>query len=61
MADDKLYWNAAAVVVPLGGGKLRLFQPVMRRNLIAPRRLICCRADAAKMILSPSWAMPVNQ
>lgn len=36
MADDKLYWNAAAVVVPLGGGKLRLFQPVMRRNLIAP-------------------------
>jgi SAM-dependent methyltransferase len=37
MSDDgELFWNAAAVVMPLGGGRVRLFQPVMRRNLIAP-------------------------
>ena len=37
MSDDgKLFWNAAAMVMPLGGGRVRLFQPVMRRNLIAP-------------------------
>ena len=36
MSDGKLYWNGAAVVLPLGGGRIRLFQPVTRRNLVAP-------------------------
>ena len=40
MSDKNLFWNRAAVVLPLGGKRLRLFQPVTRRNLVAPIEFI---------------------
>ena len=36
MSERTFFWNKAAVLLPLGGRRLRLFQPVTRRNLIAP-------------------------
>ena len=35
-----LYWDPSTVIVPLGGGIVRLFQPFWRRNLLATMPIV---------------------